>query len=83
MRTTTATNFRANIKKYFDAIIKDRQELVVSRGDTGIVMMSLDDYNAMVETEYLASSKEMAQTIIEGLKDVDSGNYEEIDVDAL
>lgn len=83
MITTTVTGLRANLKKFIDYVIENRHEVIVNRGDSAVVLMSLEDYNAIVETEYLASSKTMTRVIMQGIKDADSGNYKEVDVNAL
>jgi len=83
MTTTSVTNFRANIKQYLDAVINDCQEVIINRGRESAVLISLDEYNSLKETEYLMSSKEMEKAILKGMEDVKSGNYEEVDIDEL
>jgi len=83
MTTTTATEFRANIKHYLDVAINDSQEVIISRGKEAAVLISLDEYNAIKETEYLMSSKDMQDTILKGMEDVKNGNYKIVDVNEL
>ena len=83
MTTTTATNFRSNVKKYLDLVINDSQEVVISRGSDSAVLIPLDQYNAIKETEYLMSSKEMEKVILQGMEDVKNGNFKEVDIDEL
>ena len=83
MTTTTATNFRANVKRYLDLVINDSQEVIISRGSDSAVLIPLDQYNAIKETEYLMSSKEMEEVILKGMEDVKKGNFKEIDIDEL
>jgi len=83
MTTTTATEFRANIKHYLNAVINDSQEVIISRGKDAAVLISLDEYNAIKETEYLMSSKAMQDTILKGMEDVKNGNYQVVDVNGL
>ncbi len=74
MRTANFTDFRANLKGYMDSIIDDCDTLVINRGNgTGIVMMSLDEYNAIKETEYLMSSPETMAAIRQGEEDIRNG----------
>ncbi len=74
MRTANFTDFRANLKGYMDSIIDDCDTLVINRGNgTGIVMMSLDEYNAIKETEYLMSSPETMAAIRQGEEDIKNG----------
>jgi len=83
MITTTATEFRANIRQYFDAVINDCQEVIISRGKDSAVLISLDEYNSIKETEYLMSSKAMQDAILKGMEDVSNGNYKIVDVNEL
>lgn len=83
MTTTTATNFRANVKRYLDLVINDSQEVIISRGSDSAVLIPLDQYNSIKETEYLMSSKKMEEVILKGMEDVKNGNFKEIDIDEL
>ena len=83
MTTTTATNFRSNVKKYLDLVINDSQEVIISRGSESAVLIPLDQFNSIKETEYLMSSKEMEKAILQGMEDVKNGNYKEVDIDEL
>ena len=83
MTSVTATNFRSNIKHYMDLVIRDSQEVIINRGNEAAVLIPMDQYNAIKETEYLMSSKEMETTILTGMEDVRKGNFEEVDIDEL
>ncbi|SOS56440.1 Antitoxin (fragment) [Tenacibaculum finnmarkense] len=46
MQITTVSDFRKDIKSYLDRVIKDFETLIINRGkDSGIVVMSLQEYN--------------------------------------
>lgn len=47
------------------------------------VLIPMDQYNAMMETEYLMASKEMEKAILAGMEDVKNGNFVEVDIDEL
>jgi len=58
MLTTTITDFRKNIKKYLDNVTKDFETLIINRGkDSGVVIMSLDEYNSLSTTQHELSSR--------------------------
>ena len=58
MRTANYTDLRANLKSYIDAVIDDYDTVVVNRGNgKGVVMISLDEYNSLKETEYIKAKK--------------------------
>jgi len=58
MQTTTLSDFRQNIKKYLDNVISNFDTLIINRGkDSGVVIMSLDEYNSLRATQYELSSR--------------------------
>lgn len=76
MRTANYTDLRANLKGYIDAVIDDYDTVIVNRGNgKGVVMISLDEYNSMKETEYIMSSPETMAAIRQGEEDIKNGNY--------
>jgi len=57
MLTTTISDFRKDIKKYLDSVTEDFETLIINRGrDTGVVVMSLDEYNSLSATQHELSS---------------------------
>lgn len=74
MRTTNYSGLRANMKHYLDSVIEDNEPLIVHRqGSESVVVISLDDYNAITETEYLMKSPAMMQAIRKGEDDIRDG----------
>jgi antitoxin YefM len=58
MISTTISDFRKDIKLYLDKVSKDFETLVINRGkDSGVVVLSLEEYNSLKSTEYELSSK--------------------------
>jgi antitoxin YefM len=58
MLTATITDFRKDIKKYLDRVTDNFETLIINRGkDTGVVIMSLDEYNSLNATQHELSSK--------------------------
>jgi antitoxin YefM len=58
MLTTTLSDFRKEIKRYLDNVTENFETLVINRGkDTGVVIMSLEEYNSLRSTHYELSSK--------------------------
>lgn len=84
MRTANYTELRKNLKVHMDAVINDNDALVVDRGNnTGVVMISLAEYNAIKETEYIMSSEAVLNDIRNSLAEIADGKGVEIDIDAL
>ncbi|GHV39701.1 prevent-host-death protein [Bacteroidia bacterium] len=64
MRTTNYTDLRNNLKSYLDKVINDSEPLIVHRsGNESVVIISLDEYNSIKETEYIKSSPVMLERI--------------------
>ncbi|WP_252737114.1 type II toxin-antitoxin system Phd/YefM family antitoxin [Reichenbachiella agariperforans] len=76
MLIATLSDFRKNIKHYVDSVIDNFETLIINRGkDSGIVIMSLDEYNSLCATQHEMSSvtnKKRLDSAIEKLKSKDS-----------
>ncbi len=58
MLTTTITDFRKDIRKYLDTVTNNFETLIINRGkDSGVVVISLDEYNSLCATQHELSSK--------------------------
>ena len=58
MLTTTISDFRKDIKRYLDRVTENFETLIINRGkDTGVVVMSLDEYNSLTATHHELSSR--------------------------
>lgn len=76
MRTANYTELRGNMKSYLDNVIRDNEPLVVHRqGAESVVILSLSDYNAIRETEFLMRSPAMMEAIRQGERDIAEGRY--------
>ena len=58
MVVTSISDFRKDVKTYFDRVSKNFETLIINRGkDSGIVVMSLEEYNALMATNHELSSR--------------------------
>ncbi|HED37106.1 MAG TPA: type II toxin-antitoxin system prevent-host-death family antitoxin [Ignavibacteria bacterium] len=58
MLTTTISDFRKDIKRYLDRVTENFETLIINRGkDSGVVIISLDEYNSLSATQHELSSK--------------------------
>jgi antitoxin YefM len=58
MFTTTISDFRKDIKRYLDRVTDNFETLIINRGkDSGVVVISLDEYNSLCSTQHELSSK--------------------------
>ena len=84
MRTANYTELRKNLKEHIDAVINDNDALVVDRGNnTGIVMISLEEYNSIMETEYIMSSPNVLADIQQSLQEISEGKGIEVNLATL
>ena len=68
MINTTATNLRKNLFGMLEQTIKYNEPVTVSTKTGNAVILSEEEYNAMMETLYLSSMPGTKQHIIEGLQ---------------
>lgn len=75
MLTTTLSDFRKDIKRYFDNVSQNVETLIINRGkDNGIVIMSLAEYNSLCATQHEISSKENERRLDSAIEKLKSGN---------
>jgi len=58
MLTASISDFRRDIKRYFDRVTENFETLIINRGkDSGVVIISLSEYNSLLATKHELSSK--------------------------
>ena len=81
MDTLTYSTARANLRSVMDRVIEDREEMIVARRSGGaVVMVSLEDWNAIQETLYLLSTPANAAALRAGIAELDAGEGTERDL---
>ncbi len=74
MIVANLTELRANIAKYIDKVLDDRDQLIVTRRNREpVVVMPLSDWEGMQETLYLLSSPANAEHLRASIADADAG----------
>ncbi|MFF3730278.1 type II toxin-antitoxin system Phd/YefM family antitoxin [Streptomyces sp. NPDC002476] len=65
MRTMTYTESRAKYAETLDAVVDDREEVIVTRaGHEPVVIVALDEYESLKETAHLLRSPENARRLL-------------------
>jgi antitoxin YefM len=69
------SEFRNNMKEFLDQVEDNQETLILKRGKgKGAVIISLDEYNSLMETMHLLSSKANAKRLYESIKQLNEGN---------
>jgi antitoxin YefM len=78
----TYTDARSSLKDVMDRVIHDRVAVVVTRKNReAVVMISLDEYNAIQETLHLQKSPENARRLQASIAQLNAGKGIERDID--
>ena len=74
MDAITYTTARANLAKTMDKVCDDHSPLIITRkNQRSVVMISLEDYEALEETAYLLRSPKNARRLLESIAELESG----------
>ena len=68
------TEFRTELKKFLDDVENNHETLVIKRrSGKGAIMISLEEYNSIMETLHLLSSKANADRLYQSIKQMKNG----------
>lgn len=74
MDVLTYSDARANLKAVMDSVVDDHAPVVIARQrGRAVVMVSLEDWSAMEETEYLLSNPANARRLYESKRQLEAG----------
>jgi antitoxin YefM len=69
------TESRARYAEVLDAVVNDREEVVITRaGHEPVVIVSLDDFESLRETAYLLRSPANARRLLDAMERLESGS---------
>ena len=78
MHAMTYTEARQNLAKTMENVCNNHDPVIItSKRERSVVMISLDDYNAMEETSYLLRSPKNAKRLLESIYEIENGGGEE------
>jgi len=81
MKTMSYTESRARYAEVLDAVIDDREEIVVTRsGHEPVVIVSLDEFESLRETAYLMRSPKNARRLLDAMErlEADGGHAHDL-----
>lgn len=78
MNEVNYSDFHLDMDKYLDHVTKHNEMLMVSRKDgESVVIISLNDYNSVVETAHLNRSEANRKRLIEEIERSTNGEFKE------
>lgn len=79
MDAVNYSNFRKNLKSYFKQVNDNSEPLIVTNKDPedNVVVLSKDEYDALVETLEIESNKYLMDKINRGRTEADAGKTEQ------
>lgn len=74
MDAISYTSARANLASTMEQVCNDHAPIIITRkSEAPVVMMSLEDYQAMEETTYLLRSPANARNLLESIAELEAG----------
>ena len=68
------TEFKTNLKRYLDDVEQNNETLIIKRNsEKGTVLISLEEYNSIVETMHLLSTKTNVARLYESIQQMNEG----------
>jgi antitoxin YefM len=75
MNAVNYSDLRRNLKTYLDRVYDDHETIIVARRDNeNVVMISIDEYNSLMETAHLLSTEANAVHLAESIRQAREGD---------
>ncbi len=73
------SEFRKDLKFYLDEVEENQETVVIKRSSwKGSVLISIEEYNAILETMHLLKSRKNANRLFESIEQMKAGSIHEI-----
>ncbi|WIY82102.1 type II toxin-antitoxin system Phd/YefM family antitoxin [Propionimicrobium sp. PCR01-08-3] len=80
MVTISLAAARANLSKIVESAMTTHERFEITRnGESAAMLLSMDDYDSLLETVDILSRPDEVDAVHEGLADVDAGRLESLD----
>lgn len=75
MKAISVSTLRKGMKEYFDYVSKSMEVIIIPRnkGEEAIVIMSIQEYNSLKETEHLLSSEANQDRLQKSIRQMTDG----------
>ena len=81
MQAISYSEVRKNFKKYLDEVYNNHDPMIITRkNNENLIVISLDDYNSITETQYLLSSEINRNHLTSSLKKLRSNQGKKKDL---
>ena len=76
MLAVNYSELRNNLKEYCDRAVDNIETVLVTRKDNrNVVVISLEEYNNLIENSYIMSDAEPYKELVRRAKDVENGEH--------
>lgn len=81
MDAVSYSDLRKNLKKYMDDVYTGHYPLIITRkNDENVVMISLDEFNSLQETNYLLASDANAKHLKKSIAQHKAGKLKQVKI---
>jgi len=74
MDAVSYSDLRQNLKSFMDKVYYDHEPLIITRkNNENLILISIDEYNSLTETNYLLSNETNAEHLRKSIKQSQAG----------